>query len=146
MRRHLSATAISMHIVTLQIPEDLYTRIRHRAERSQRSVEAEFLDVLSAALPDAEELPDELSVAIETLDRSTDDELWQAARQQLPENVSSELESLHIKQQRDGLSSEERERSEMLCLEYDRVMLVRARAAALLHARGHDVGSLQANS
>lgn len=135
-----------MHIVTLQIPEDLYARIRQRAQRSQRSVEAEFVDVLSSAVPDWNELPQELAVAIDTLNRSTDEELWQAARQQLPKSVSSELESLHFKQQREGLSREECERSETLCLEYDRVMLTRARAAALLQARGHDVGSLIATA
>ena len=133
-----------MHTVTLQIPEDLYARIRQRAQRTQRSVEAEFVNVLSAALPDADDLPRELEVAIEPLDRSNDEELWRAARQQLPRSISAELESLHFKQQREGLSSAERERSEALCLEYDRVMLVRARAAVLLHARGHDVGCLHA--
>lgn len=131
-----------MQTVTLQVPEHLYARIRERAERSRRSVEAELVDVLTAAVPEGNELAAELYEAVAALDQLRDDELWEAARQTLPEEVSSELEMLHLKQQRMGLTPTELERSEQLCLQYDRAMLIRARAAALLKERGHDISSL----
>lgn len=131
-----------MQTVTLQVPEHLYARIRERAERSRRSVEAELVDVLTTAVPEGDEVEFALTEVMTTLDRLGDAELWDAARQRLPDHVSTELESLHLKQQRVGLTPAELERSEELCLAYDRVMLVRARAASLLKNRGHDVGCL----
>ena len=124
-----------MQTVTLQVPEELYARIRERAERSRRTIEAELVDVLAAAVPDGDVLTPELHEAIAPLERLGDAELWNIARQRLPEKVSAELESLHMKQQRTGLTPAERERSEELYLDYDRVMFVRASAAALLSER-----------
>jgi plasmid stability protein len=133
---------MSTQTVTLQIPDELYAQFRQRADRSQRSVEAEVLTVLTEAVSESDELPPELAQAIEPLARLGDREFWEAARGQLPAEVSAELQLLHHKQQRDGLSGPERERADELCLEYDRAMLVRARAAVLLKERGYDVGSL----
>ncbi|HUY34026.1 MAG TPA: hypothetical protein VMV69_14860 [Pirellulales bacterium] len=131
-----------MQTVTIQIPEELYSRIKQRAERSRRSVEAEFVDVLASAVRGPDDLPPELAGAYAALDGFDDEELWQAARSRLPAKMSSELESLHIKQQRRGLAEEEYETMERLSLEYDRFVLVRARAAVMLKERGHDVADL----
>jgi plasmid stability protein len=135
-------SAMPTHTITLQIPEDLYGRIRQRAERSQRTVEAEFVDVLVQAVPGADELPPVLAEALAALEGLDDAELWQAARERLPDEVSAELQSLHAKQQRTGLTIVERHQAEELCLQFDQAMLTRARAALLLKERGYDVASL----
>lgn len=131
--------------VTLQIPEDLYARVRQRAERSQRSVEAEFINVLSEAVPGSDELPSGLAEAVASLEQLDDTGLWEVARGRLPDEISAELQDLHSKQQRAGLTGAERQRADELCFEYDRAMLVRARAAALLKERGHNVAGLLGN-
>ncbi len=133
---------MAMQTVTLRIPEDLYSRIKERAKRSRRSVEAEFIDVLALAVQGTEDLPPELAEAYAALDGFDDEGLWQAARSRMPSEISTELESLHLKQQRQGLSEEECETMERLSLEYDRFVLVRARAAMMLKERGHDVAAL----
>jgi hypothetical protein len=129
-------------IVTLEIPPELYARMIERAERSKRSVQAELLDVLAHAAGKTDALPSELAQAIEPLEGFDDEQLWRAARERLPDDVSAELEALHLKQQELGLTAAEHQRADELCLEYDRRMLVRARAAMLLKERGHDVSSL----
>jgi hypothetical protein len=86
-----------------------------------------------------------LAEAVEPLDRLDDAELMGLARVRLPHDVSTELQSLHLKQQQSGLTTSEQERSEELCLQYDRTMLIRARSAMLLKERGHDIASLLAN-
>jgi len=48
---------------------------------------------------------------------------------------------LHLKRQREGLTATEAAEAAGLTRQYERVMLVRARAAALLRERGHDVTS-----
>jgi len=49
--------------VTVQIPERLYTRLKQRADRAQRSVESEVLEILATAAPAAEEFPADLAQA-----------------------------------------------------------------------------------
>jgi plasmid stability protein len=137
---------MSTQIITLEIPAALYARMMQRAERSQRSVEAEFLNVLTHAVSEPETLPSELAQAIEALERLDDDQLWKASREHLPNGISEELEALNLKQQRLGLTAIEQQRADELGFEYDRAMLVRARAAVLLRERGYDVSSLLGSS
>lgn len=143
--RPCSDIDVSSQTVTIQVPDDVYARIRQRAELSQRTVEAEFVSVLSEAVHAGEELPQELADAIAPLEELDDAKLWELARGRLPKETSAELQSLHFQQQRGSLTNAERERAEALCLDYDRTMLVRARAAALLKERGHDIASVLEN-
>ena len=75
-----------------------------------------------------------------------DAELWQAARTRLSEEASAQLEDLHFKRQREGLSESEARMLAELVGHYERSMLIRARAAALLKLRGHDLSGLATTS
>jgi plasmid stability protein len=125
--------------LTLRIPSPLYDRLKQRAAASDRSVEEETLDLLASAVPAGEALPDDLAAAVAELDHADDQTLLQAARSHLSPQAAAELESLHFKQQQGTLTDAEREAMRRLVLEYERAMLVRARAAALLHQRGLEV-------
>jgi hypothetical protein len=83
-----------------------------------------------------------MAEAIAALHLLGDEELWRAARQRLAPEKSSEIEELHRKRQSDGLAASELEALATLMKEYTRLMLVRARSAALLKQRGHDVSEL----
>jgi hypothetical protein len=87
-------------------------------------------------------LPAYLQEAITPMSLYTDEELWQAARSRLPTEDSEEIETLHRKRGREGLSDEEERALAGLLRFSDRLMLVRAQAAALLKQRGHDVSVL----
>ncbi len=128
--------------LTVHIPERLYTRLKQRADRAQRTVEAEMLEVLATAVPTAEELPADLAEALAPLALLDDVALWQAARHRLAPEVATQLEELHLKQQREGLTEAEAQTLAELVKCYERTMLVRAQAAALLKQRGHDVREL----
>jgi hypothetical protein len=56
----------------------------------------------------------------------------------------AEIETLHLKRQREGLSASETEGLATRMKEYTRIMLVGARTAARLMLRGHDVSTLLA--
>ena len=58
--------------------------------------------------------------------------------------ASEELEALHFKQRDEGLSPSEEATRAKLMHEYERTMLIRAKAAKLLKDRGHDVSGLLA--
>lgn len=132
----------STQTIVLHVPDELYARIRRRAEESQRSVEAEFVNVLFEAVPPGDELPSEQAEVVAAFEQFDDDELWEVARARFPAEASNELQSLHDKQQRVGLTDAERERSDQLCAQFDRLVFKRARAASLLNERGHDVNRL----
>lgn len=133
---------MSTQSVTICLPEPLYQLLKRRAEQAQRAVEDELLDVVTAAVPLEDELPPELTEAISPLSLLDDEGLWRAARTRWPEEAAEELEGLHFKRQREGLSALEAEKAAALLRQYERVMLVRAHAAGLLKQRGHDVSSL----
>ena len=58
--------------------------------------------------------------------------------------ASEELEELHFKQRDEGLSGSEDAIRAKLMHEYERTMLIRAKAAKLLKDRGHDISGLLA--
>lgn len=60
----------------------------------------------------------------------------------MPVEAAEQLEQLHFKRQREGLTAVETDEAAALLQRYERVMLVRARAAATLKQRGHDVSVL----
>jgi hypothetical protein len=90
----------------------------------------------------AEDLPDDLNQTMTSLALLDDEALWRAARSHLPPETADQLERLHLQQQRDGLSDAEVQELARLMRQYERSMLVRAQAAALLNQRGHDVSEL----
>lgn len=132
-----------VHSVALDLPSTLYFRVEQRAARTQRSVE-ELLDVLTSALPASEDLPADLAAALAPLALLDDTALWRAAQSHLPADAASRLEALHFKRQSAGLSDTEATEVARLVRQYERAMLVRARAVALLKQRGQDVSSLRA--
>lgn len=129
------------HSLTLTIPEALFNRLKILAEQTNRTVEAEVLKAVATAVAD-EELPAEVAHAIAALAVADDAALWKAARSRLPQDVSDEIEVLHFKQQREGLTEDEKHRLAGLMRHYDLVLSVRAEAAGLLKERGQDVSAL----
>src|SRR4051812_356230 len=133
---------MAVQAVTVNLPGPLYERLARRANRTHRTVEAELVDAV-ATLPDVpDELPVGMAEAISALHLLEDEELWRAARQSLPLEKATDIEELHFKRQKEGLSAPEVESLSTLMKEYTRIMLVRSRSAALLKQRGHDVSVL----
>lgn len=79
---------------------------------------------------------------MQALNGLDDAALIESARNRLEDNVSAQLERLHDKQRQEGLSDEESAKLADLVGRYERHMLVRAQAAALLKARGCDLREL----
>jgi hypothetical protein len=98
--------------------------------------------VITAAVETSGELPHDLAEALAPMALLDDQALWRAARSHLDAETASELETLNMKQQREGLLESEDQRRRPLLRRYERAMLVRAQAAALLKERGHDVAEL----
>lgn len=128
--------------LTLNIPDDLYKRLKERAAITRRSIEEELLILAGTALIE-DEIPSDIQEAVAALTRLNDEALWQAARSsKLASEQSEEIEDLHFKRQREGLTATEKDRLADLMHQYDKALLVRAHAVGLLHDRGYDVSAL----
>ena len=130
------------HTVTLKLPIQLYNRFRRRAYKTHRPIEIEVLEAVATGAPAEDDLPSDLSQMLADLGALDDAALWQAARQHFAGEDVARLEQFHLKRQREGLTPAETESAETLIRQYERAMLARAQAAALLRQRGYDVSEL----
>ena len=129
--------------VTIELPDDLYDRLRRRAIETQRGIAAEVVALLRAsAPPDGAVLPPEIEAELARLETLDDAALWKTARRHVSVRKARRLESLNFKKQRGGLNAVERRIAGRLLEELDRHMLVRAHALRLLKNRGYDVNEL----
>lgn len=133
---------MSLHSLTLDLPGSLYERLVRRSERTRRPVEVELLEAATTGVDFDEQLPADLSEAVQGLVVLDDAALWRAARNRLAAEKAARLEALHIKRQAGGISNAEAETLRVLLREYERIMLVRAQAALILNQRGYDVAEL----
>jgi hypothetical protein len=100
------------------------------------------VDVVIQLSPNGDQISPDIAATVASLEQLTDEELWRAARNRLAEEFSSRTEELHHKRQREGLTAAEEEEESNLVRGYENILLIRAKAAQLLRARGHDVGGL----
>lgn len=128
--------------LTVNLPSELYVRIKKRADESRRSVEEEAIELLAATVPAEGQFGAEIQQSLDLLDNAA---VERAARSRLASELATELELLHFKQQREGLTEAESARCAELVSAYEQSMLVRAHAAALLKKRGVDVPHLVAD-
>ncbi len=133
---------MSARTVTVTVPEALYDQLRQRAAERQRSLEDEMVLALAATMPAEARLPTDLADTLTSLVALDDQTLWQLARSRVADAEATRLAELGDKRQRVGLSSEELREAEGLVDRHDRVLVVRAEAAALLKQRGSDVSGL----
>ncbi len=125
--------------LSLNLPESLYRRLENRARQTNRSVEEESLEALAAGLSDEDRLPADVEATLSELNTLDDASLELAAHSRFPAESSELLEELHMKRQREGLSEVENLRRSQLMEQYERHMLVRAQAAAILKQRGKQI-------
>ena len=122
--------------ITLQLPEELYQRMREAAKASDRSVEDLLLESASMIFPNAADLS-----TLDSLATYSNEQLWNVVLRRLGESQRSRLHNLSDEQKQRALNeTEERELDYLLDL-VDRLMLLRSKALLLLKQRGQDVDS-----
>jgi len=127
---------MSKSTVTVDLSPDVYIQLLERARQHQRQVEEEAGLALAAAVRTPSGLPDDLETALDTLD---DDTLRRVSYSQPSVDDGILLAALVEKRRRDGLNPLEEQWLAELGERHDRVMVLRAKAVALLHERGVDV-------
>jgi hypothetical protein len=128
--------------LTVNVPSELYLHIKERADEARRSVEEEAALMLVATAPATDSSLFDVRQFLASLELLDNAGIERAARGRLAAELAAEIETLHLKQQRQGLTDSERTRCAELVRAYERSMLIRAHAAALLKKRGLEVDSL----
>jgi hypothetical protein len=133
---------MSGQAITLTVPDKLYERLAQRATEMDSTIAEAVLEMMAMSLPTVDDLPAEIADHLGALDTFDDQRLWRVARSTLPQRSARRLRALsRLQQQRVLTTTEEQELAQLLdCLED--VGLMRAKAAALLRERGHDVSIL----
>ena len=131
-----------MHTITISVPDNVYQQIRQQSQRNRRDISEEVVAAVVDALPQDDILPVEIEKALAQLDNLAAEDLWAAARLTSPLDKQIRMQTLLDKQEMEGLTFSEQEEALLLGQFFDQVMLVRAKAAALLKARGQNIDSL----
>jgi hypothetical protein len=133
---------MTVHPVTLNLPDTVYEQIQRAATKKRRSVNDLLIEAVTAAAPAMEIASENLHSALAQMAYLNDAALWQAARATMKPEQQERLETLHDKQQREGLTSEEEYEEAALLKLYRETILVRAQAVVLLKLRNYDVSDL----
>jgi plasmid stability protein len=123
----------------------VYDELQQRARQHQRRLEEEAALTLTAAVGAGDALPGDLA-AIDALATLDDETLWRVSQSQPTVEDGILLDALVDKRRRQGLTAGEERLPAELVDRHDRVMVLRAEAMALLHARGIDVGERVAHA
>jgi hypothetical protein len=129
-----------MQTVTINFPEKIYGQLERQSQITRRTVADEVTAVVVGSLTD-EILPENIEEELAQLEMFADDELLRAAQLASPPQKSDRMQELVEKQQLEGLTEAEKQEAQLLSQFFNRVMLVRSKAAVLLKERGYDVNS-----
>ncbi len=132
---------MTQQTMTITLPEDVFQRLHARSVRSKRPITEETVILLTSSL-NADLVEPDIDELLAQLQHLTDAELWQAAAVKATAKEETQMQQLLDKQQRQGLTAEEVHEQQQLAIYFERIMLTRAQAAALLKQRGYDVTPL----
>lgn len=126
--------------VTLQLPEYLYVRLQHAAQAMRQPLNEVLVRAVEVGSPPVwDDAPAAFQADLAALDRLDDESLWRVARSTQLDQDASRYQELLDKNANGTILAGERAELTDLRIEADRFMLRKARAAALLRWRGHQV-------
>lgn len=130
---------MAVHPVTIHLSEQVYRQIKRAADMVRRPIDEVAAEAVAAAAPVMDMPASALRAELAQMAYLNDAALWQAARSTLSSDQRQQLQTLHDKQQRIGLTVEEQVKEQALAKLYRETLLVRAQAVALLQQRDYDV-------
>jgi hypothetical protein len=130
--------------LTVAVPDTILARIRKRARRARRTVEAEVVELLTGAVTADDPMLADVEAAVAGFDQLDEAVLRRAAESSLSSKDAARLEHLNRKRRNDETTRTEEQERRALLRQYERSMLVRAAAFAELHRRGLEIPDLNA--
>lgn len=122
----------------VNIPEDVYSRLREIAAATNQSLETVLVNRLKTTFSEPlPTLPPDEQAELDALRHLSDDALWTIAAEQMPDTAQARAHELMDKNSFGQITPEEYQELEALVERGDRVMLRKAEASVILIERGH---------
>jgi plasmid stability protein len=127
-------------MVQVNIPDDLYQRLKLRAAATLRTIEEQVVKTLEAGLyMEESDLPPEFAATLAALEASDDIELLRIAATPYSPRMTAALQEMRERQQRPDISDAEKRKIAEILYQYDMKELLRSKAEALLKQREGNV-------
>jgi hypothetical protein len=126
--------------ITVTLPAPVFVHFQQMAEQQHSSVPEVVRELVLRdwLIP---QLPPEFEAELAAFARLSDEVLWILARSTMPQAQQLELAHLNRLAQQRALTEPENHRQDILGELYDRTLVRRAQAAALLKDRGYDLSN-----
>lgn len=145
---------------TISLPPRLYQNLARKSRQLHRQPDEVVIELVEQYLQKPElvthetlveetdhpSLPQGAQEEIDALQTLNQETLLEKAQLRANPELEERFQELIFKRDSEGLSTEEERESWQIGAEFNRVMLVRARAAELLHERGYDIKTLYQNT
>jgi hypothetical protein len=125
--------------ITIDLPAPIAEQLEEEATRQKIHVRELVREIILEHWSGLPSLPDDVEAELAAFHQLSDNLLWLIARTTLTVDEQAELADLNDEAQSRYLSHDEEARRDVLLEAYDRVMLRRAQAAAILQSRGYDL-------
>jgi hypothetical protein len=122
--------------VSVNVPQPLYRRLEQAAARLHKPVQEFLAETLQATLPVTDQIPESIQREVVALEKLALAELEVISESSMATADQQALEQLIDLQSIRPLSTTEMAQLETLRAEYGRILLLKARAFALLAERG----------
>jgi hypothetical protein len=126
-------------MINIEVPDTLFQRLQRLAKHTHRSVEDVLAATIDSALPPDPSLPPELADELAAMILFNDQALWAATASSFSPAQQRRLEELTTMGDERPLTAAETNELAYLLDEYDRAVLRRARALAILTQRGYEL-------
>jgi hypothetical protein len=125
-------------MINVEVPATLFHRLQRLAKYTHRSVEDVLAATIDVALPPDPNLPPELADELAAMALFSDQALWAATASSFSPAQQRRLDQLTTTSDDLPLTATEASELAHLLDEYDRAVLRRARALAILTQRGYE--------
>jgi hypothetical protein len=133
--------------ITVDLPEDIYLRLRHVAEQTEQPLEDILFQSIQGNLPPSPlDAPAEMQLELVAMLKADNEILWKIARSSVPPVQWRRHQELLEKNQEDTLTDMERIEIEQLRAAVDEFILLRSYALAILKWRGFSISSSETPS
>ncbi|MGH2410281.1 MAG: hypothetical protein ACRDGS_07940, partial [Chloroflexota bacterium] len=124
------------HSLHVELPAELFERIREAAARGDQPLESVLVDTLALLFGAPQADWEQRTAALDTL---PDAQLWAVVYRRVAWPEGARLRELTARGQQAALSDEEQAELAALIDETDRLTVLRSRALLVLRQRGHDI-------
>jgi leucyl-tRNA synthetase len=126
---------------TLNLPNNLFERIRRLAQKFQKTEQDILLDALTTALPPLAGVAPQLADELAELTFLNDAALWRIARSTLPEEQYNQMDELLAGKGQGKITITEQQTLDELTQQSQHLVLKRGQAAVLLQQRGYNLSN-----